>query len=445
MNRLQLFAFICGQIGMMTLTRYFFQWMIDFTSATRLENLPSTSTTTALFSATTIGIVLLVFRIFDGITDPIAGNWCDDWVRKGRDRTELLKYTAILPALGLVLCFAPSFDQSMWVRWALLLSGFFIFFVGYTVYAIPYWSLISDYSQSDDAEVKDDQIETKLSNLLGLGLLIATAIGFLVSPILMDRFGFFGSACIFAVVCFLLMLMPYFGRKKLKLQIQAQENQPALTALLSTFKNRSFLGITLLFAGSQMSFTMMTSAAPFIAVDLFHGTTSDVALLLGPLLFVALICALMFSNLNIIQYASPVTLLLISSGALGVIYALSSILGTGLLENALGLSSLKLAMPLFALGGPFVAILLSLEGQMISKAANETGNGQIGIYFGSFNLLIKLLNGIAIAIAGYLGEWARSGGNELVIRYMNLTAGACLIFGALMYIILKRSTIKQSL
>lgn len=73
------------------------------------------------------------------------------------------------------------------LRWVLLCAGMFLFFVGYTFYAIPYWSLIDDYSAGD--------LRTRrtLSNVLGAGLLIATALGFAVSPTLVKRLGHLGG------------------------------------------------------------------------------------------------------------------------------------------------------------------------------------------------------------------------------------------------------------
>jgi GPH family glycoside/pentoside/hexuronide:cation symporter len=429
MNILQLISFLFGQIGMMALTRYFFQWMIDFSSV-KPSNIELG--TEALFSASMIGMVLLGFRVFDGITDPIAGHWCDQWVREGKSRADLLKYTAILPCLGLVLCFMPSFEQAIWLRWLILLIGLFIFFVGYTVYAIPYWSLIADYSKNDL------KLEGILSNLLGLGLLLATVIGFVISPMLVQAFDFFGGAVVLSSFCLLLMLFPYFGRPKSIENKSMLQSNPGLGTLMSTFKHQRFLATALLFAGSQMSFTMMTSASPLIAVDLFSGSRADVKLILGPLLFVALLFVLIFAITPILNRFSIEKLLLGASLMLALIYGISAGLPFSP-ASSLNMPPIQQAMILFSLAGPFVAILLSLEGQVITGCAKEAQGEQTGIYFGSFNLMIKLFNGIAIAIAGFLGEYARSTGNPIYIKAMNVCAGLFLLLGVGIYLLLNRS------
>ena len=100
MGIIKFIYFMCGQLGIMLLARFFFQWLIDFYS----QGLPGINGE-ALLSVTLVGAVLLGFRIFDGVTDPIAGTLSDIWVKRGRQRRSLLWFTAPLPALGLILCF----------------------------------------------------------------------------------------------------------------------------------------------------------------------------------------------------------------------------------------------------------------------------------------------------------------------------------------------------
>ena len=58
--------------------------------------------------------------------------------------------------------------------------------------------------------------------------------------------------------------------------------------IISALKNRRFLALIALFGGSQMSFAIMTAAAPFIAQDLLGGSERDSAALMGPLIGAAI-------------------------------------------------------------------------------------------------------------------------------------------------------------
>ena len=128
----------------MMMVRYLLQWIIRF-STLEAPNV-DLGGGIALFSASAMGALMLGFRIFDGVTDPISGAISDRWVSKGRQRRHLLWYAFYLPLIGLALCFAPNHEMAVAVRWSLVSLGLFIFFVGYTLYCIPYWSLILDYS-----------------------------------------------------------------------------------------------------------------------------------------------------------------------------------------------------------------------------------------------------------------------------------------------------------
>lgn len=430
--------FMSGQLGVMLLARYFFQWILDF--ASQLSE-GGTGASVALFSASAVGLALLAFRAFDGVTDPIAGALSDGWVAKGKERRALLWYAAPLPALGLALCFTPTFAMSEGLRWALLLVGMFVFFVGYTLYAIPYWSLTGDYGRGDEVEV------SRLSNLLGVGLLIATALGFIATPALIDALGFMWAGVTVSLISLPLMVAPYFAAPPKLTQEETPQGAPSQEgavgweALKGALSNARFRATLTLFAGSQMSLTVMTSAAPFIAVDLLGGSKGDVGMLLGPLLGVALPASALtpwaarrFGWERSVAWAC---------GLLALVY-----LGVGALGVNLIHSPMTTAMLIFGLGGPMVAALLGLEAEAISACADEAAqsartegeeaqpSAQLGVYFGVYNLVVKGCNGVAIAITGLLAERARSG--ELwAVRAMGVSAGLMLLLGLALYALMR--------
>lgn len=417
MNRKQFYYFLLGQVGIMSLARFFFQWIIKYST---LE-----TNSQHLFAASLVGAVLLGFRLFDGFTDPLAGALSDYWVSLGKKRKQILLYSLLLPGLGLILCFSPTAEMSNSLRWLLLVSGMFIFFIGYTFYAIPYWSLIDDYSEGDRA------IRRKLSNLKGAGLLIATAIGFIISPFIVEKFGFFKTALIFAGFASIGMLGPYYAEPISLKKSFSQKSAVKFSAkqeILRALKGRRFIALILLLGGSQMSLTIMTAAAPFIAVELLQGNDSDVALLLGPLLCAAFPCFLFAPKLS--KKFGWEKVLLISSLLLGIVYCLCAGVGVDIFY-----SEFATAMILFALGGPMVAMLLALEGEAITDCAKLSANGSVSTYFGLYNFAIKALNGVAIFITGILAALSQQSLGITAIRFMIFTAGGCLFLGIVAYML----------
>lgn len=412
--------YACGQIGMMGLTRYLFTWIIDFSSRSGPEG-------AGLFSAAIVGAVFLGFRIFDGVTDPVAGLVSDGWVRRGRERRSLLWFSFLLPPVGLALCFLPDHGMSSGLRWVLLLAGLFVFFVGYTFYAIPYWSLIDDYSG------RDDKLRRFLSTLLGVGMLLATGVGFVVSPGLIESHGFFIGALAFALPCSLLMVLPYFAKpRKIEPASEQQTSgrKPLLESVVTALRHRRFVALLIVFAGSQMSFTIMTAAAPFIAIDLLGGTRGDVAALLGPLLGTAIL------TFTIVPWISKrwgwERAYLVASLALAAVYACSGGLGLALIGTPL-----TTAMLIFGLGGPMTAVLLGLEGEAITDCARERGGDAVATYFGVFNFVVKALNGVALLVAGYLADLSQGDLGSTAVRMMSLVAGGCLFVCAIAYVLIK--------
>ncbi|MCB0318246.1 MAG: hypothetical protein KDD56_05775, partial [Bdellovibrionales bacterium] len=76
MSRKKLFLFILGQISIMSLARFFFQWILKFST---LEINGS-----SLFPVSLVGITLFAFRIFDAVSDPLTGTFSDYWISKGK-------------------------------------------------------------------------------------------------------------------------------------------------------------------------------------------------------------------------------------------------------------------------------------------------------------------------------------------------------------------------
>ena len=419
--RVKYALFLCGQVGVMCLARFFFGWMTRFADSGGAGG-------EALFSGALVGYTLLLFRIFDGITDPIAGTLSDWWRRKGRPRQQLLLFFFLLPAIGLVLCFLPSLEMDGPLRWTVLASGMFVFFVGYTLYAIPYWSLVDDYSCGNPVARR------RLSNLLGLGMMIATGIGFLASGPLIEKFGYATAAGIFAVVGCILMPLPFFAAPEKGTFPEEEspkgEHVPLPKALKMSLTHARFLGLIALFSGSQMSFTIMTAAAPFITIDLLGGTEKDVPFVLGPLLGVAIPFFLFVPALS--KKLGWEKGMLLASIGLALVYT-----GTGGLGKTLIVSPMVTAALVFALAGPMVAVLLGMEGEAIVDCARErAGDGMAGIYWGVFNFIVKIMNGVALLISGYLADWGQTAGN-IAVRSMGFAAGACLACGVAVYLLVK--------
>lgn len=416
----------------MMMVRFLLQWIIRFATSTPAH--VSGSAATVLFSASTMGAVMLAFRIFDGVTDPISGAISDNWVRRGKARRHLLWYSFCVPALGLLLCFAPTHEMSHLLRWSLVTGGLFVFFLGYTLYCIPYWSLILDYSQGNE------QTQRTMSNLLGVGVLVATAIGFVVTPLLVSNIGYFQGAALVAVVGSLLMILPINAYPEPLEQPAGRtgdEVPPRLVeSLLMALRDKRFVALLILLSGAHMSLTVMTSAAPFIAVHLLGGTDQDVALLLGPFLGVGLLCLSVTTRLS--KRWGWEKCLLIACASLGLVYASTSGLDTPLFGTPM-----FAATCIFMCGGPMVAVILGIEGEAITDCAVAQSAEHVSMYWGVYNFVVKAMNGVAIWVCGVLAARILIADDSVLtglsaVRAMSIVAGAFLVVGVVLYLFARR-------
>ena len=210
------------------------------------------------------------------------------------------------------------------------------------------------------------------------------------------------------------------------------ESSSLWSGIAQALRHRRFLALIALFGGSQMSFTVMTTAAPFIATELLGGSVGDVAKLLGPLLGVAVICFLFVPKIQ--QRFGWLRSMLYASIGLSIVYACC-----GLLGKSLVISPLMTASLVFGLGGPMIAVLLGVEAEGVVDCAKERGGESlVGIYWGAFNFVVKILNGIAILLASILIQLHQSqeSWENLAIRSMGFLAGGCLLAGVGFYYII---------
>jgi glycoside/pentoside/hexuronide:cation symporter, GPH family len=426
MIRKYLFYF-SGQLGLMLHMRFFFQWIIDFAGG-GVEGL-------AIVSTATLGFVLFLFRFFDAITDPLSGMLSDYIVARGGKRTTILLWIAPVLPLGLLLCFSISTSFPDLLNWILLTTGLFLFFTAYTLYCIPYWSLIDDYGGEGSL------VKKRLSSLLGQGLFVATAIGFVITPILIEYFGYFTTAAIVAAISFPLLILPVFSGFKVREHVEDNEANfrfsfmTVAASLLLPLKERKFLSVLLYFTGSQMAFTVLTAAAPLYVVYMLGESRSYVSVMMGPVIILAILTFMILPRC--MKKYHWRTLLHASSVLLGVVFIFSTILHTPFL-----IPVKHQAILLFAMVGPLIAVILGVEAYAIIESGSR--ESRTGMYFGAFNFVIKGMNGVALWSTGVASEFVARSGETLWLRLLLGGAGALVILLSFAGHFLYRSKMKES-
>ncbi|MHC4832215.1 MAG: MFS transporter, partial [Planctomycetota bacterium] len=331
------------------------------------------------------------------------------------------------------MAFVSGFGISEPLRWVILIVGLTLYCVGYTFYAIPYWSLVEDYGASSSEERR------VLSNLLGAGTLLATALVSLVMPPLVVGVGYRWSAVVVGVAGLGLMVLPYFARPeglaapKVTADPDAQPSSmlSSMGGLIKSTRqalsHKRFAAFLALFCGSQMAFTVVTLGVPFIAQRLLFRDETAVALLMAPFILTAL-PTFFFAPALSRRYGweKAVTT---ASILLAVVYGGTAFLGVGVVH-----SPMVTAMIVFGCGGPCAAVILGLEGEAITDCAREAGGEVVSLYWGVFNFVVKTVNGLALLLTGLLVKLSYTEGmGRIAIRAMGITAGVLLVLGVWAY------------
>ncbi len=362
--------------------RFFFQWIVEFFSLSASPN---------LINVSSLGATLLGFRVVDAFADPIVGNWSDNLSRKNKSRKVLLPFAALIIPLGLVLCFLCSASYSYQINLILLFSGLFLFFAGYTLYCIPYWSLVDEFSGEDEV------VKSKLSSLLGQGLFVATAISFVLGPLIVATFGILGSCFVTIFFSMPMLFLPAFCKFKTAEKKDNQEvfhelgYKEGLKSIFSNFTRGIFLKTTFLFAGSQMAFTIMTALSAKYVVNILNQDIKFIAVIMGPVILTSIITFFFVPKLK--EKFEFYSLIKFCSFILGVLFLL-----TWFPYLEIGPNKTILAPIIFGLMGFPLAIILGLEGFGVVESAEDKNS--VSTCFGAFNLIVKSFNGIAIWVSG---------------------------------------------
>jgi GPH family glycoside/pentoside/hexuronide:cation symporter len=142
--------------------------------------IPTVYTETLGLSLATVGAILLVVRIIDGILDPIIGWYADRWKGPYGRRKTWFALSLPLTTFAAIMIFTPSEDSGAGylLLWSVALS------IGYTATYLSFSSWGAELSTTYNGR---DRISAMREGVIILGTLVATAMPALQNIISMER------------------------------------------------------------------------------------------------------------------------------------------------------------------------------------------------------------------------------------------------------------------
>ena len=196
----------------------------------------------------TIGILLLIWNIWDFINDPLMGAYIDKAFARSRNphgkfRPWILRATPLLCISFIALWSVPSLFEGL--SRLCLLFGLKILYEGaYTMFNIPMGSLLS-------AMADNDEDRAALSSARGIGSAGATLISLFIMPLFLKKYGetnatgYAIGASVCALIGFAMCLAHYFMTEERYNNAQpADSDDIKVTDILEVIKvNRPFVAL----------------------------------------------------------------------------------------------------------------------------------------------------------------------------------------------------------
>ncbi len=365
-------------------------------------------TDVALISAGTVGLILLVSRIWDAINDPIMGLIADRTHTKiGKLRPYLLAVPIPIAILTVLAFTVPDWGVTEKALYALV--TFNLWSMTYTVSDIPFWGL--------SVAITDNPKERlNLVTMVRIFCNIGMAIGILIPPILIGLLG--GSTTVVegitradntnaylwtaiivgGVGSALFLLAGLFNKERV---IAPKGQSPKFSILL---KNKPLLILQLSRVLGAFRMVIATVGLYFANKNLNDPTQYTI---LGGILIASMILSMFFAPALIKRFGKKWT----------YIYAQGLGFVAHLAMYALGYANLGLLFGLLFLAGVSLGIsdvvTYSLTGDTVDYLEHRTGQRAEGLVFSMNTFSTKLQSalglafiGLVLAVVGYQGDAA---------------------------------------
>ncbi|MBU4361340.1 MFS transporter, partial [bacterium] len=215
---------------------------------------------------TVLGAVMLFGRIVDAIADPLVASWSDRSTSRFGRRRFFLIIGGLPLAVSTVFIFFPPTPYTSFINGIYLAIVFGLYFFFFTVYVVPYLSLIPELGHNEKARIG-------ITTAQGYFSLIGSAVVMIGGPLLLTLFmrnnDYVGSyrkmiICL-AILGAILLYTAVFAVDEKRFSNARPNNVPLVDSFRKTVKNKAF--IIYLFANISLWFLfniVRSSAIPIV-------------------------------------------------------------------------------------------------------------------------------------------------------------------------------------
>jgi GPH family glycoside/pentoside/hexuronide:cation symporter len=407
-------AYGAGAAGWVLVDRVVITWLYYFYITAPVDGAD------ALMLPVTFGLVMLVGRLVDALSDPVVARLSDNHQgRLGRRMPFMLGSAVPYVAVFVALFYPPVAQQSGWnALWLAVFLG--LYFILFTAYVGPYLALLADLSRTTR-----DRID--LSTAKAVFTLVGAAVGLVGSGALIAAVGLRGMVWVLGVVGLVLLLVPAVIRER-RFATAQPATLPLVEAVRTTLRNRPFV---IALAGTNafwFGFNIVTLNVALYVTSLLGLAKETVALLMAAAFGVALV---LLPLVNVLCKRHGLRLMMIASL---VAFAVCFLLIYLFPAPPLGLGHLTFGLVVMALAGVPLAVFFIVPDAIIATVSDLEGelSGQHreAMYFGVNGLILKVNLGLSTVVSAVLLQWL---GDPLGIQLTGPVAAALVLVGAVVF------------
>ena len=396
-----LWLFAVGQFGWSLLSGLISSWMVYYyIPAIGSENSgifgTGFITQKRFFLGLTIfGIIMMIGRIFDAITDPLVASWSDRSKFKGGRRIPFMKVIAIPFALITVGVFVfPQIPGNEIANDIIIFVTLILFYLFMTIYCTPYNALISEFGDTQEHRIN-------VSTYISLTYIAGLTLAFLVPNIAGMLQGALGVAnsvraaiAIMAAIACVAMILPSFLIKERDYIEAKPVNTPAFKSLFSTFKNRQFRRFVYSDVIYFFAVTLFQTGLAYYETLLMHIPAGNTIILMAIMTLVSL--ALYFPVNRLAPKLGKKKLIIIGFFSYAFVFLLTSVCGL------FGIPGMAWGIIIAVCAGVPMAILGILPQACVADVAElealKTGENRSGMFFAARTFAMKMGQAIAVVL-----------------------------------------------
>jgi len=428
-----LWIFAIGQFGWSLLSGIISNWLVYYYTDTTEGIFRDLITTEPLFASITLfGLITMVGRIFDAITDPLIAGWSDRSNFKGGRRIPFMKAIAIPFAIMTACVFILPQTSNIILNDVLVFITLILFYLFMTIYCTPYNALIAELGDTQKNRVNVSTyisltyivglsvsyLTPNLAQILGGGEKTATSIRLAI-----------GIMCAIAAIA---MIVPSLLIKEREYIKSVPVETHAFKSLLKTFKNKQFLRFVFSDIIYFFAVTLFQTGLAFYETKLM-GLEDTWTFPLTAIMTVVSLCLYPVIN-KLAPKLGKKKIIVAGFFAYSVVFVLAAACGTGLGWGIV--IAVTAGVPMAILGILPQAVVADIA----EVDAMETGEKRSGMFFAARTFAMKMGQAISMLVfTSVVAAYTTGTGNDAVVdpfgyRLTAIIAASCCVIGAILFL-----------